>query len=195
MFNIQTGIGWGWSTVEGVSPTNLVGYGRLVLPAAQRWALCPVDHPYRGPLSSRNFPPKFAVFRKKTKHRESAPCTAGRRGSGGGWRRQVSPRGAVWRAGGRTPTPSRCSRIPSGDRECRGITTVGALKCRPSFRLHLKAENRRVRGSEDSKGQRGVEQRVFRGEVSVKCSEPREPQNQTKSEEYQKHLQGVVYST
>eukprot|EP00976_Prorocentrum_cordatum_P092714 1189070-Prorocentrum_minimum.AAC.1 len=26
------------------------GRGRPVLPAAQRGALCPVDHPYRGPL-------------------------------------------------------------------------------------------------------------------------------------------------
>eukprot|EP00976_Prorocentrum_cordatum_P076520 1182338-Prorocentrum_minimum.AAC.3 len=33
----------------------------------------------------------------------------------------------------------------------------------------------------------------FPGEVSVKCSEPREPQNPTKSEEYQRHLQGVLY--
>eukprot|EP00959_Pyramimonas_sp_CCMP1952_P009323 194642-Pyramimonas_sp.AAC.1 len=33
---------------------------------------------------------------------------------------------------------------------------------------------------------------LVRGEVSVKCSEPREePQNPTKSEEYQRHLQGV----
>eukprot|EP00959_Pyramimonas_sp_CCMP1952_P077405 1617852-Pyramimonas_sp.AAC.1 len=30
---------------------HLVGRGRLVLPAAQRGAImCPVDHPYRGPL-------------------------------------------------------------------------------------------------------------------------------------------------
>eukprot|EP00959_Pyramimonas_sp_CCMP1952_P064324 1343362-Pyramimonas_sp.AAC.2 len=36
--------------MEGVSPTHLVGRGRLVLPAAQHGTLCPVDHPYRGPL-------------------------------------------------------------------------------------------------------------------------------------------------
>eukprot|EP00959_Pyramimonas_sp_CCMP1952_P308899 6464234-Pyramimonas_sp.AAC.1 len=34
-----------------------------------------------------------------------------------------------------------------------------------------------------------------RGEVSVKCGEPREPQNPTKSEEYQRHLHGVSYGT
>eukprot|EP00959_Pyramimonas_sp_CCMP1952_P336683 7050053-Pyramimonas_sp.AAC.1 len=35
------------------SPTNLVGRWRQVLPAAQRGASCPVDHPYRGPLLSK----------------------------------------------------------------------------------------------------------------------------------------------
>eukprot|EP00959_Pyramimonas_sp_CCMP1952_P037356 781541-Pyramimonas_sp.AAC.1 len=50
--NIQTGIGYGSSKVEGSSPTNLVGRGRQVLPAAQRGVSCPVDHPYRVPFSS-----------------------------------------------------------------------------------------------------------------------------------------------
>eukprot|EP00959_Pyramimonas_sp_CCMP1952_P474804 9503851-Pyramimonas_sp.AAC.14 len=34
-----------------------------------------------------------------------------------------------------------------------------------------------------------------RGEVSVKWSEPREPRNPSKSEEYRRHLQGVLYGT
>eukprot|EP00959_Pyramimonas_sp_CCMP1952_P217850 4556043-Pyramimonas_sp.AAC.1 len=33
------------------------------------------------------------------------------------------------------------------------------------------------------------------GEVSVKCSEPREPRNPTESEEHQRHPQGVLYGT
>eukprot|EP00959_Pyramimonas_sp_CCMP1952_P008701 182063-Pyramimonas_sp.AAC.1 len=34
-------------------PCDVKGRGRQVLPAAQRGALCPVDHPYRGPLLLR----------------------------------------------------------------------------------------------------------------------------------------------
>eukprot|EP00959_Pyramimonas_sp_CCMP1952_P429753 9000444-Pyramimonas_sp.AAC.1 len=32
------------------------------------------------------------------------------------------------------------------------------------------------------------------GQVSLKCSEPREPQNPPKSEEYQRRLQRVLYA-
>eukprot|EP00959_Pyramimonas_sp_CCMP1952_P349572 7324408-Pyramimonas_sp.AAC.1 len=50
--NQRTGVGKGWSKVEGTSPkTPRRPRERLVLPAAQRGASRPVDHdPYQGPL-------------------------------------------------------------------------------------------------------------------------------------------------
>eukprot|EP00959_Pyramimonas_sp_CCMP1952_P159594 3338224-Pyramimonas_sp.AAC.2 len=50
MCNERVGIGYGRSVVTGDGPNTHLGRGRPVLPAARRGALCPVDHPYRGPL-------------------------------------------------------------------------------------------------------------------------------------------------
>eukprot|EP00976_Prorocentrum_cordatum_P024606 500500-Prorocentrum_minimum.AAC.2 len=119
--------------------------------------------------------------------RPNASSTTGgkyRRGSGGG--QEGVRRGS---GGGRTRVRVELTGVSRGqvvDLEQRRGSEGG-----PEGKYRSSVDARCRCGSGAKEGFR----RGSGGEVSVECSEPREPQNPTKNEEYQRRLQGVLYRT